>query len=196
MSTKYFATGGLIALAAGLAMTGAATTLQSHGATRSALDGFQYQGDPIHPMLVEEFEGWLADDGPPVTVTVDVAAAFGTNEYSEPVETNAAGLVQYSSGAGWYGYQHVGQMSDGTHVLRTASNGGGSGIFMTLLFVRLEEDEVRDPTGLRHARVLMTVSGRFALGDRDDGTVRVDGDRVVVGASRYRAFSTVLDFGR
>ena len=152
--------------------------------------------EAIRPKLVEEFESWLSDNRPPSTVMVDVAAAFGTNEYSDVVESLASGLVRYASGAEWYGYEHLGQMTDGTHVLRTASSGGGSGIFQNLLFVRLREDETRTPEGESYARMLMEVVGRFVLGDRDDGTVEVQGDRVVVGASRHRALATTLAFGR
>ena len=195
MSTKHLVIGGLITLAACLGMA-AATSLRSHAATRPALEGFRYEGEPIHPKLVEEFESWLSDNRPPSTVVVDVAAAFGTNEYSDVVESLASGLVRYASGAEWYGYEHLGQMTDGTHVLRTASSGGGSGIFQNLLFVRLREDETRTPEGESYARMLMEVVGRFVLGDRDDGTVEVQGDRVVVGASRHRALATTLDFGR
>ena len=196
MSKQHLATSILIALAASLALTGAATTLRSHAAPRVATDGFRFQGEPIHPKLIEEFESWLADNHPPSTVVVDVAAATGTNEYSDAVETSERELVRYANGAAWYGYEHLGQMTDGVHVLRTASSGGGSGIFQNLLFVRMREDEARTPDGDAYARVLLEVVGRFVLGDRDDAKVEVLGDRVVVGASQYRALATTLDFGR
>ena len=183
---------GLIVMAAVASSVG----MSGMGSVQADHEGFAFAGAPIHPKLVEEFEGWLSDDQPPITVAVDVAAASGTNEYAEPVETTEAGLVRYAAGEGWFGYSHLGRMNDGTHVLRTASNGGGTGIFTNLLFVRLDADEVRAPSGASRRRVLMRVVGRFVLGDRDDGTVEVEGDRVVVSASRYRAAPTVLDFGR
>ena len=186
--------GGRLALV-GLLAAAAASSFGSRAAS-GPIGDFAFKGEPIHPKLVEEFEGWLSDDRPPITTAVDVAAAFGTNEYSEAVEPTDAGLVRYEGSDGWYGYQHLGRMSDGTHVLRTASNGGGSGIFTNLLFVKLDSDEARTPDGSRHERLLMSVAGRFVLGDRDDGTVAVHGDRVVVGASQYRAFPTTLTFGR
>lgn len=196
MSTKHLIVGGLVALVVSLAMAAAGSAVRSNAGSPLLRDGFTYRGEPIHPKLVEEFESWLSDDRPPSTVMVDVAAAFGSNEYSEAVEASERGLLRYASGAAWYGYEHLGQMADGTHVLRTASSGGGSGIFHNLLFVRLREDEARTPTGHRYGRVLMEVVGHFVLGDRDDGTVELLGDRVEVSASRYRAFPTTLDFGR
>jgi hypothetical protein len=157
---------------------------------------FLYAGEPVHPKLVEEFEGWLSDARPPITVAVDVAAAFGTNEYSEPVATTDSGLVRYTTDGGWYGYQHLGALSDGTHVLRTATNSGGSGVFMNLVFVRLETDLAVRPAGTKYKRTLMHNLGSFVLGDRDNGAIYVDDERVEVGASRYRALPTTLSFGR
>ena len=196
MTNTHRATSVFAALLVSLGVTGVATVLRPTTQTQPTLDGFRYQGEPIHPKLVEEFESWISDDRPPTTVVVDVAAAFGANEYSEAVQLSERGLVRYESAEGWYGYEHLGQMKDGTHVLRTASSGGGSGVFQNLLFAQLSKDEARTPEGKRHGRVLMEVVGRFVLGDRDNGAIEILGDRVVVGASRYRAFATTLDFGR
>jgi len=45
---------------------------------------FTYQGKPIHPFLIKEFEIWLSDNCNPVTVSVDIgAAAKARNEYSK-----------------------------------------------------------------------------------------------------------------
>lgn len=190
---------GLAAVAAGVAgLANVEPSVMAGSPAQAAAGGaFEYQGQPIHPKLVAEFEGSLADAGPAPTVTVDVAAAFDTNEYAEAVEATATGLVKYESSPGWYGYVHLGTLDDGTHVLRTASNGGGSGVFTNLMFVRLDSPCVAtDPTGSRFTRVLMHHLGSFPLGDRDDGTLRVESDRVVVGPSRYRALSTTVGPGR
>jgi hypothetical protein len=189
---------GLAAVAAGVAgLANIEPSVAGGTALVSAAGAFEYQGLPIHPKLVEEFEGSLADAGPAPTVTVDVAAAFDTNEYAEAVDRTATGLVKYASPPGWYGYAHLGTLDDGTHVLRTASNGGGSGVFTNLMFVRLDSpSSATDPTGSRFTRVLMHHLGSFPLGDRDDGVVRVEADHVIVGASRYRVLSTTLRPGR
>ncbi len=160
------------------------------------VEGFTFRGEPIHPKLVREFEAWLSDDTPPITTAVDIAAAFDTNEYSEKVETTAGGFVRFTEGDGWYGYKPLGQMEDGTHVLHAEANGGGSGVFTNLVFVRLDEDKAVTPTGSSYTRVIMSVVGRFVLGDRDDASIDVLADRVVVGSSRNRPSPTTLDFGR
>lgn len=178
-----------------LAVAAAATPFAS-GPGLADVDGFTFRGEPIHPKLVLEFEAWLSDDTPPITTAVDIAAAFDTNEYGEDVETTAGGFVRFMDGDGWYAYKPLGQMEDGTHVLHTEANGGGSGIFTNLVFVRLDEDKAMTPTGSSYTRVLMSVVGRFVLGDRDDARIQVLADRVVVGASRYRTSPTTLDFGR
>ncbi len=174
----------------------AAATLFGGGPRLADVEGFTFRGEPIHPKLVHEFEAWLSDDTPPITTTLDIAAAFDTNEYCEKVETTQDGFVHFTDGDGWYAYKPLGQMDDGTHVLLTEANGGGSGSFMNLVFVHLDEDKAMTPQGSSYTRVLMSVDGRFALGDRDDASIEVLADRVVVGASRYRPSSTTLSFGR
>ncbi len=175
-----------------------ATAAVPFGKSPSMADAkpFTFNGVPIHPGLVREFETWLSDDTPSITTTVDLSAAFGTDEYSEPVDTSSSGLIRISHGEGWYGYKPLGQMADGIHVLLTVSYGGGSGAFATLVFVRLEEDESLTPLGASYTRALMSVAGRFSLGDREDAKIEVWPDRVVVGPSRYRTSPTTLDFGR
>ena len=54
---------------------------------------FTFKSRPIHPGLVREFQNWLSDYRPPITVTVDVGAAFGTNEYADaPVPGKDGGV--------------------------------------------------------------------------------------------------------
>ena len=46
---------------------------------------FTLQGKPVHPRLVEKFQTWLSDSGPPAVITVDLlAAAQNDNEYYVP----------------------------------------------------------------------------------------------------------------
>lgn len=178
-------------VALGLVLVLAATT--SPGAPRSI--DFTFAGRPVHPKLVEEFESWLSDDRSPITLAVDVAAAQGTDEYEEPFEARPGGLVRYRSGDGWYGYEVLGRLRDGIYVLRTAASGGGSGVFLNLLFLRLDVDRAVRPDGSRYERTVLSVAGRHVLGDRDDAEIRIEVDRVVVGSSPYRLLPEVLDFG-
>jgi len=52
---------------------------------------FTYQQRPIHPGLIRSFQNWLSDYRPPMTVTLDVGAAFESNQYGEIKETDDDG---------------------------------------------------------------------------------------------------------
>jgi hypothetical protein len=60
-----------------------------------------------------------------------------------------------------------------------------------LLLVRFHRDRVGQNAKVRD-RLLMTSVGSFILGDRDDGSIRIEGDRLIVGRSRYRPREKVV----
>ncbi len=162
---------------------------------KEAREHFTYKGKPIHPGLVEEFEGWMSDYGPSITVTVNVAASFDTNEYyDEKVKQEGSVIIcgpDSPEERDWYSYERIGTLSDGTCVLKTCAGGGGSGVFMDLLFVRFSVDECLFE-GKKHEQLLMRVVNQYLLGDRDTAEIKVIGDRVIVGASKYREQSVTL----
>lgn len=127
---------------------------------------FTYKGEPIHPGLVMAFQNWLSDYRPPITVTVDVGAAFDTNQYNENVTRNRNGdpQIQLSEG-GTFAYRHLGRLDNGVHVLLTFDWGGGTGVFLTLTFVRFHMHTGYDRDGLKPSeRLLMSVVRRYGLG--------------------------------
>ena len=140
--------------------------------------------------------GELSDNGP-ITVAVDIVAAYGSNEYSDGVEADGRRVRTVMSDehpGEWYQHERLGTLADGTHVLKTAECGGGSGVFMELLFVRLKPEEAYRPDGKPYGRLLMTVVRWYPLGDRDDGEVQVRQNRVIVGRSGHRTRPVVLTF--
>lgn len=180
---------GLPAHAAAASSIGAATR-KPNKALEEAEKRFTYREEPIHPDLVKEFQGWASDHGP-ITITVDVAAAFGTNEYGAASEVRD-GWVRSVEEQEYFEYRRLGVLADGTHVLRTAHWSGGSGVFMDLYFVRFSSDDPDRLEGQSRERLLMTVVGHYSLGDRDDGAVTVEAERVVIGPSRHRDAPAVL----
>ena len=166
-------------------------------ALAEANQDFTYKGTAIHPKLIQEFEIWLSDYCPPVTVSVDVIAATqARNEYeSTGIITVGDTWFRYNSEEqGYYEYRRLGTLESGIHVLETAYSGGGSGIFMGLLFVRFAVDKPYNLDGLPYERLLLQVVGDYGLGDRDNGSIEVLDDRVIVGASRYRKQQVELVF--
>lgn len=174
---------------------------KTSAALHEAIAHFTYDGQPIHPQLVMQFEGWLSDGGP-IVVTVDVAAAQGSNQYSAPIRILDSDLGPWVHvdlpgppdvmSKPFFQYVRLGTLADGTQVLETASSGGGSGVFEDILFLRFSAAQGYAIDPHPHDRLLMTVVGSYPLGDRDDGKVQVLPDRVIVGVSKTRDKPMVL----
>ncbi len=151
---------------------------------------FTYSGKPIHPFIVKEFSNWLSDNRPPMITTVDVAAASDTNKYMDSeiekrdnwlfakTEEMDGDVRLYES----FGYHWIGRLANGVHVLETGSSGGGSGFFMDLMFVKFSEGEIFWENK-KENQLLMTIVGTYSLGDRYEGEIRIDGNKVLIPAS-------------
>lgn len=157
---------------------------------------FTINEKPIHPGLFQEFAIWLSDNSNPVTVTVDVlAGAKARNEYDADAVKVQDGYISYSRDNGEsFSYKWLGRLSNGLHVVEVADSGGGSGVFSDLFFIRFDKGEGWDNDGKKYDRLLMTVVRTFALGDRDDGEIKVLPDQVIVGKSKYRNEEAVMKF--
>lgn len=152
---------------------------------------FTYKGEPIHPRLIHEFSNWLSDGVSPVVTTIDIIAAFDTNEYPQSelkkrdewiyseTEEMDGDVRLYES----FDYKWLGKMDNDIHVLETGSSGGGSGFFMDLMLIRFSEGEIL-VENKQEKQLLMSIVGIYSLGDRYDGDIKVYSDRVVVPASK------------
>ena len=159
---------------------------------------FTVQGKPVHPRLVEKFQTFLSDSGPPAVITVDLlAATINGNEYYEPDVKVQDGVVSVEhkdpEGSG-FAYKWLGTVRPGLHVVETFASGGGTGVFMDLYFFRTSTATGQDEKG-PYDEVLMTLARTpVILGDRDDGTIKVEPGRVIIGKSRYRNQPVILEF--
>ena len=159
---------------------------------------FRFHGKPIHPLLIKQFEPWISDARPPITVEVNLTAAWDSNEYAAEFKTDSNSVVSINlPEGGSYTYRHLGRLGDGIHVLRTSESGGGSGVFEALLFVRFRTRLAYLADGVKHGQqIFLHVVRRYPLGDRDGAEVVVKPDHVIVGKSRYRENPVVLKFGK
>jgi hypothetical protein len=151
---------------------------------------FTYNGKPIYPFVVKEFSNWLSDNRPPMITTVDVAAAFDTNKYQNSKlemrekwwfaesEEMDGDVRLYES----FGYHWIGRLANGVHVLETGSSGGGSGFFMDLMFVKFSDGEIFWENK-KEKQLLMSIVGTYSLGDRYEGEIKINGNKVLIPAS-------------
>jgi len=159
---------------------------------------FTVQVKPVHPRLVEKFQTFLSDSGPPAVITVDLlAATVNGNEYYDPdvkVQDSVVSVEHKDQEGSSFAYKWLGTVQPGLHVVETFYSGGGTGVFMDLYFFRIYRATGRDEKG-PYAQILMTlVRTPVILGDRDDTTIKVEPGRVIIGKSRYRNQPVILKF--
>ena len=125
---------------------------------------FTAGGRPVHPKLVGEFLGWVGDGGA-VTLAIDLSASLGTDEYFDGhAERRGREFIHREPGVpGSIGYRHLGRLADGTHVVRTLQNGGGTLTLRHLLFL----GSAAEPVGRTGRwRVVLRVAGDHHLTGR------------------------------
>ena len=152
--------------------------------------GLVLNGEPIHPMSVAPLLSDLAnEDARIAAVDLEGSSRTGSHRLAPSV---CGGTVAAPDGLGGYiAYQHLGATPKGLHVLVTSVSGGGSGVFRNVIWVRLQHDQVQKE-GVSRPRTMLVLVGSFALGDRDDGSVKLEGTRLIVGRSRYRDSAQVI----
>ncbi|MBF0216115.1 MAG: hypothetical protein HQL30_03860 [Candidatus Omnitrophica bacterium] len=161
---------------------------------------FTYRGKPIDPLLVMKLSTReYRDDRPPVVVTVDVVAGndinAGDSNYSKIEKVNGGWKAGYESYVypekeqailtDRYGfwYKWVGKLANGWHVLETGYDGGGSGLFMDVMFIKVSQGEIIYSNEHHARQILLTVMRTDRLGDRYDGDIKVYPYKVVIPAS-------------
>ena len=89
-------------------------------------------------------------------------------------------------------YQRLGVLSDGTQVIKSEWDGGGSSAFSNLLLLRFELTGWHSLDGTLEWQLVLRLVSFFPLGDHDNGVITVDGDRVIIGTSKYRPKEFIL----
>jgi hypothetical protein len=150
---------------------------------------FTVHGKPIPPQIFRDFgDGDMADSGS-IWVTVDVAAATGSNLYYDPIKQDGGFVAQTKTDPktkAWErtSYDYIGSTDNGLLVVVAGYSGGGSGEFMTLHILDLAAvrafDDGDGKTDGKHWRVNLTVVRNVILGDRWDGGVAIKKNAIVV----------------
>lgn len=143
---------------------------------------FTVHGEPIHPIILDQFVPPMIGAGPEV-LAVDVEAAMHRTAHLPPHVKDQwnPGYLTYRYKDGelhcFASYAIAGTLDDGTIILRSASNYGGTHTTLKLLLVRFDQDRPLSPDGspllvLRLVKVLP-----FA---RIDADVQIEADAIIV----------------
>ena len=150
---------------------------------------FTLNGQTIPPGIFRDFgDGNLADSDS-IWVTVDLAAAVGSNLYYDPIREYGAWKIQKKQRLETdtpeeTAYSFKGSTANGLIVLVASYNGGGSGTFHTLHICDVVPAMAFDSDGKRTQRINLTNLRSVALGDRWDGEVKILGNTIRVVTTR------------
>lgn len=139
---------------------------------------FTFRGKPIHPRAIQDLVSWVADPLPG-PIAIDVEGTFETNRYFGEYEVRENRLIYIDleqsilEQRGWFGYKHLGKLANGFHVLRTYDNGGGTGVFGSVLLVECLIDFEYKDDGNRREFLVLKRKGEFGIGDRYSGEIKL-----------------------
>ncbi len=168
---------------------------QAGDATQSMLDevrhSFTLSGKPIPPEIFRDFgDGDLADSQA-IRVSVDVKAAIGSNLYFDDIKPDGRGwLAQRPARGGTalgieeYAYHYVGATANGLLAVIASASTGGSGDFFTLHILDLAAAKAFTSDGAVYDRIDVTALRDIPLGDRWDGSARIEGNTIIVTTTR------------
>jgi hypothetical protein len=145
---------------------------------------FTLHGQPIPPEIFRDMgDGDMADSGS-IWVTVDVAAAIGSNLYFDTIKQDNGWVSQKKEREKTENeetaYKFVGSTDNGLLVVIAAYSGGGSGNFFTLHILDVAAARAFDDDGKPYQRINLTIMRSVALGDRWDGEARIAKNAIVV----------------
>jgi hypothetical protein len=143
---------------------------------------FSIKGKPIHPACVYELLTWLSDKAQ-VIAAVDLEGCAKSNRHYEGKATRNADGWMYEhpelTRSGFFCYWWLGVTPQGTHAVLTADNGGGSGVFYTVLFLSLQE-RTYFSDGVTERRWMLSCLGEVTLGDRTQDHATLEAGVLVV----------------
>lgn len=155
------------------------------------LTKYSFTEEPyINPKIIQDMISWLSDSGDQI-VSINLYDAQNSNRYFATTKTKKIRdnypFIYYHEDNESFGYQYVGELKNqNIHVLKITDNVSGSGVFKTLLLVKLLEDkgiifdEGKNVIKMKKNRRLIKKIGQLSLGDRYSGNIHIEDDRIVI----------------
>ena len=150
---------------------------------------FTLQGKTIPPEIFRDFgDGDLADSGS-IWVTVDAAAAIGSNLYFDDIRKDGDWVSQKKLQAGMTmpeetAYSFIGSSKSGLPVVLATYSGGAPESFYTLHILDVAASLGVDLEGKVYRRINLTNLRSVILGDRWQGGVTISNNEVRIVTDR------------
>ena len=174
-----------------------------------------FRGQPLHPLIVQEFITWLSDTGDHI-ISINLRDAFNSNRYccddsfsvelsekrtlvrtdfTKDYETYNNDYISQEEcvGSCTLTYAHLGTTDNGAIVIQVWERSGGSGVFSTLLFTKVKERmganfDYANPSNLAFDKQQIVLEKLFSisLGDRQETSIGVNGNFVVLNGTKIK----------
>jgi hypothetical protein len=150
---------------------------------------FTINGKPIPPEIFRDFgDGDMADSGA-IWVTIDAAAAIGSNLYFDDIKQDGTYVSQTKLGPNNVflektAYSFWGTTDNGLIAVIASYNGGGSGTFYTLHIVDVAAARGFDNDGKIYQRINLTNIRSVILGDRWEGELKIAKNDITIITTR------------
>jgi hypothetical protein len=157
-------------------------------------------GKAINPMIIKDLSTWISDGGDQV-VAINLLQSQNTNRYFNYRDYKIEKHGKYFSvkldlpledqdSTAFFKYTVEGVTDNGVFVIKTVENGGGSGYFYNLLFVRIREDSgfgniENEKLALNRKRILIEKLGEIPLGDRTSPDIKVEKNNVRIESKQH-----------
>jgi len=199
-----------------------ASCLLSASSLATDVGSFHFDKQPfINPPIIEDLSGWISDVRDQV-ISINLDESNRANRYfgsviadrlpkrdSETPSRYPFVHIEDKDACGepgkveTFGYELVGRVKD-TYVLHTVIGGCGTGVFNNLLLVTIEPDDgfsFRDGKLLPKIRHVIRKICEIPVGDRYDGPIRIDGNKILIPRDRNEkdpaiAKDTVIELKR
>ncbi len=151
-----------------------------------ATQTFSIKGSPVNPAIIEEFLGSI-EDRSNVAMAFNLINAQDSSRFLH--EENSISINKYDNfieieslnkeGDG-FSYRVEGITKKGYHVLSTKTwSKDGSGIFASLLIVKLEKDQAFNDGDIEKTLLLKNY-GQIIIGDRNDFEIEIKGNTLKI----------------
>ena len=134
---------------------------------------FLFRGNFINPSLIEDFMPPVNTDQPGV-MSIDLSGVNESNAYfTDTIYKTKDGLVVSEVNREFYRYKWLGRLGNGFHVLDCSWNGGGSGIFNSLVFVSFKLRSFNSDGDI-YNQLLINCEASYSLSDRAQTDIKLD----------------------
>ena len=141
-------------------------------------NNFTFNGETVNPKLIAEFFSPINSDEPAI-MSINLSGTNHSNKYFlySKVIKEADSSVRYVEKNEYeeetIGYKWLGKLDNNTHILKCFWNGGGSGLFSSLLFVDFTTMMFND-NGKIFKQININCTGTYSLGDRSTAKISLD----------------------